>query len=173
MKMVFTRVLRHFPTDSSPFHRLTTLDCPIMHNLNASHYLFHISYKCDLQADSKHPATMWSTGRFELLAQIWHGFVPFVGATKYDSSPAPASPLSTTPLDPSSSGGNSRSSSTSHPKRDENFTTGYYNHFMFISQLRNYITCGRHSSVVSSEPTILQPWVRIPSTPSTLFFNLY
>ena len=27
---------------------------------------------------------------------------------------------------------------------------------------------GRHSSVVSSAPTILRPWVRIPSTPSTL-----
>ena len=26
-----------------------------------------------------------------------------------------------------------------------------------------------HSFVVSSAPTILQPWVRIPSTPSTLF----
>ena len=33
--------------------------------------------------------------------------------------------------------------------------------------------CGHHSSVVSSAPTILQPWVRIPSTPSMLFFNLY
>ena len=28
---------------------------------------------------------------------------------------------------------------------------------------------GRHSSVVSSAPTILQPWVWIPSTPSMLF----
>ena len=28
---------------------------------------------------------------------------------------------------------------------------------------------GRHSSVVSSAPTILRLWVRIPSTPSTLF----
>ena len=28
---------------------------------------------------------------------------------------------------------------------------------------------GRHSSVVSSAPTIRQPWVWIPSTPSTLF----
>ena len=28
---------------------------------------------------------------------------------------------------------------------------------------------GRHSSVVSSAPTILRPRVRIPSTPSTLF----
>ena len=31
---------------------------------------------------------------------------------------------------------------------------------------------GRHSSVVSSASTILWPRVRIPSTPSTLFFNL-
>ena len=29
-----------------------------------------------------------------------------------------------------------------------------------------------HSSMVSSVPTILRPWVQIPSTPST-FFNLY
>ena len=28
---------------------------------------------------------------------------------------------------------------------------------------------GRHSSVVSSAPTILRPWVRIPCTPFTLF----
>ena len=28
---------------------------------------------------------------------------------------------------------------------------------------------GRHSSVVSSAPTILHPWVQIPSTPSVLF----
>ena len=28
---------------------------------------------------------------------------------------------------------------------------------------------GRHGSVVSSPPTILQPWARIPSTPSMLF----
>ena len=31
---------------------------------------------------------------------------------------------------------------------------------------------GRHSSVVSSTSTMLRPWVRFPSTPSTLFFNL-
>ena len=30
---------------------------------------------------------------------------------------------------------------------------------------------GRHRSVVSSAPTILQPRVRIPSSPSTLFFS--
>ena len=28
---------------------------------------------------------------------------------------------------------------------------------------------GCHSSMVSSAPTILRPWVQIPSTPSTLF----
>ena len=32
---------------------------------------------------------------------------------------------------------------------------------------------GRHSSMVSSVSTILRPWVRIPSTQSMLFFNLY
>ena len=32
---------------------------------------------------------------------------------------------------------------------------------------------GRHSSVVSSVPTILRRRVQIPSTPSMLFFNLY
>ena len=32
---------------------------------------------------------------------------------------------------------------------------------------------GRHSSVVSSAPTNLQPRVQIPRTPSMLFFNLY
>ena len=31
------------------------------------------------------------------------------------------------------------------------------------------LNCGRHSSVVSSAPTILRPRVRIPSTPSMLF----
>ena len=31
---------------------------------------------------------------------------------------------------------------------------------------------GRHRSVVSSAPTILQPSVRIPSSPSTLFFKI-
>ena len=31
---------------------------------------------------------------------------------------------------------------------------------------------GRHRSVVSSAPTILQPRVRIPSSPSTLFFKI-
>ena len=34
-------------------------------------------------------------------------------------------------------------------------------------------TSGRHCSVVSSVPTILRPQVRIPSTPSMLFFNFY
>ena len=32
---------------------------------------------------------------------------------------------------------------------------------------------GHHSSVVLFVPTILRPRVRIPITPSTLFFNLY
>ena len=31
----------------------------------------------------------------------------------------------------------------------------------------------RHSSVDSSVPSILPPRVRVPSTPSMLFFNLY
>ena len=34
---------------------------------------------------------------------------------------------------------------------------------------RQKILGGRHCSVVSSAPTILRPWVRIPSTPSMLF----
>ena len=33
--------------------------------------------------------------------------------------------------------------------------------------------CGRHSSVVASAPAILWLWVWIPSTPFTLFFDLY
>ena len=33
--------------------------------------------------------------------------------------------------------------------------------------------CGRHSSMVLSAPTILRPRVRISSSPSMLFFNLY
>ena len=36
-----------------------------------------------------------------------------------------------------------------------------------------YKISGRHSSVVLSVPTILRPRVRIPSSPSMLFFNLY
>ena len=38
---------------------------------------------------------------------------------------------------------------------------------MFIQRLR--LLGGRHSSMVSSAPTILQPWVQIPSTSCTLF----
>ena len=34
---------------------------------------------------------------------------------------------------------------------------------------KGYADGGHHSSVVSSAPTILQPRVRIPSTPSMLF----
>ena len=36
----------------------------------------------------------------------------------------------------------------------------------------NYRGC-RHSSVDSSAPTILPPWVRVPSTPSFIVFVLY
>ena len=43
-----------------------------------------------------------------------------------------------------------------------------------VNQPYVYASMGcRHSSVVSSAPTILFPWVQILSTPSTLFFNLY
>ena len=38
-----------------------------------------------------------------------------------------------------------------------------------ISQTNKKFKGGRHSSVVLSAPTILQPRVQIPSTPSTLF----
>ena len=38
-----------------------------------------------------------------------------------------------------------------------------------VVETKKIILCGRHSSVVSSAPTILRPQVRIPSTPSKLF----
>ena len=38
-----------------------------------------------------------------------------------------------------------------------------------MANIQNWKWGSCHSSVVSSVPTILQPWVRIPSAPSTLF----
>lgn len=38
-------------------------------------------------AVSNEPATMWSAARCELLHHIWAWLVPFVGGTKYPSSP--------------------------------------------------------------------------------------
>ena len=44
---------------------------------------------------------------------------------------------------------------------------------IFVSLVCNFyyhlVIGGRHSSVVSDAPTILQSWVRIPSEPSMLF----
>ena len=42
-------------------------------------------------------------------------------------------------------------------------------YYYTLNVARKEIYCGRHSSVVSSAPTILRPRVRIPSTPSMLF----
>ena len=38
----------------------------------------------------------------------------------------------------------------------------------YESRHQNFVGGGRHSSMVSFAPTLLQPRVRIPSTPSTL-----
>ena len=40
-----------------------------------------------------------------------------------------------------------------------------------MSYKNNITVGGRHSSVVSSAPTIMQPRIRIPCTPSTLYSN--
>ena len=60
----------------------------------------------------------------------------------------------------------------------------YFRASRCIDDIRNYLYTDntykhpqyqgcRHSSVDSSAPSILPPWVRVPSTPSMLFFNVY
>ena len=54
-----------------------------------------------------------------------------------------------------------------------NFTSGLASVRLDLSEFSTLVTKtvlgDRHSSVVLTAPTILQPWVQIPSTPSTLF----
>ena len=56
-----------------------------------------------------------------------------------------------------------------------NFTAGKKSICCSFCLIGKLLLCvgGRNSSVVLSPPAILQPRVRIPSTPSMLFFNLY
>ena len=49
------------------------------------------------------------------------------------------------------------------------FLSSFYFSDSDYSSLKFDIFGGRHSSMVSSVPTILRPWVQIPSTPSTPF----
>ena len=60
--------------------------------------------------------------------------------------------------------------------QESDLQVNYFYLRLYTRKLRSemlYKISGHHSSVVLSVPTILRPRVRIPSTPSMLFFNLY